>query len=126
MNKLLMAMGILAVMASCKSAQPSGTALTGRLVISELCNHYVVAVEAGSLDSSLLAASWTDTKRGATYRDVFTVSSRCSFAQSGLQEGDRFTFEVNDSGTTENCAVCMAYYPVPEQTLRIRNIHKID
>jgi hypothetical protein len=114
------------VLAGCKSsASKQSTGYVGKLVVKELCNHYVVAVESGNLDTSKLAATWTDSKRNTPFRNVFTVASKCSFANSGLEEGDRFSFELSDNHATENCAVCMAYYETPVQFLYIKNIRKI-
>lgn len=115
-------------MMACKSTKNPGnqSVLTGKLVVSELCNHYVVSLESGSLDTAKIAASWPDEKRNTTFSNVFSVASKCSFAQSGLKEGDVFTFEVSPQPTEENCMQCMAYYPIPERSLYIRNIKKIS
>ncbi|KIC90373.1 hypothetical protein [Flavihumibacter sp. ZG627] len=110
----------------CKTPANKTTAThTGKLVVSELCNHYVVALETGSIDKNNLAESWTDNKRNMTFKNVFSVASKCSFAKAELAEGDVFSFELTDSTVTENCAICMAYYPTPEQKLMIKNIRKI-
>lgn len=111
----------------CKtSANKTAAGYTGKLVVSELCNHYVVALETGSIDKNNLAESWTDNKRNMTFNNVFSVASKCSFANAGLAEGDLFSFELADSTATENCATCMAYYPTPEQKLMLKNIKKIS
>ncbi|GAO41225.1 hypothetical protein [Flavihumibacter petaseus] len=118
------------VMLGCKTKTPSGTEAAsskpyvGKLVVLELCNHFVVELESGDIDTSKLALNWRDEKRNATYPKSFAVASSCSFATSGLKEGDRFTFELAD-GAQENCAVCMAYYPTPDKKLSIKNISKI-
>jgi hypothetical protein len=128
MKKVLSVVLAAGFMIACKSSKSPGEqgALTGKLVISELCNHYVVSLESGSLDTAKIAASWADEKRNSTFSNVFSVASRCSFAQAGLKEGDAFTFEVSPQPTEENCMQCMAYYPVPERSLYIRNIKKIN
>lgn len=113
---------------ACKSTKGPGKQeeLTGQLVISELCNHYVVRLESGSVDTTKIATAWQDEKRNTTFSNVFSVASRCSFAQAGIKEGDVFTFEVSPQPTEENCMQCMAYYPIPERSLYIRNIKKIS
>ncbi|MBX2922925.1 MAG: hypothetical protein KF746_12075 [Chitinophagaceae bacterium] len=101
------------------------TGLKGRLVVSELCSHYIVEVTGGNISPEKTAANWTDDKRNATYAIAFTVANRCAFAKAGLAEGDEFSFSVDETSQPENCAVCMAYYPTPSQTLAITNIQKI-
>jgi hypothetical protein len=128
MKKVLSVVMAASFMMACKSTKSPGEQgeLTGKLVISELCNHYVVSLESGSLDTAKIAASWVDEKRKATFSNAFSVASKCSFAQAGLKEGDVFTFEVSSQPTEENCMQCMAYYPIPERSLYIRNIKKIS
>lgn len=115
---------------SCKTKAPAaagnGAPLTGKLVISALCNHFVVSIESGSYDTAIVAASWKDDSRNASFPNAFTVSSTCSFAALGLKEGDRFSFELAPGATPENCATCMAFYPTPQQRLAIRNVKKLD
>lgn len=118
---------LLSGLSGCKpSANKTTGAYTGKLVVSEHCNHYIVALETGSIDKSKLAESWTDNKRNMTFKNVFSVASKCSFANVGLAEGDLFSFELADSTAAENCAICMAYYPTPEQKLMLKNIKKIS
>ncbi len=111
---------------ACKTGQSSASkTLTGRLVIKENCNHYVVSLESGQLDTSRIAATWKDEKRNTSFTNVFTVASSCSFGQAGLNEGDLFSFEVSD-GPPEACAVCLMFYPTPDKKLAIKNIKKIS
>ncbi|MBN8787069.1 MAG: hypothetical protein J0I84_08260 [Terrimonas sp.] len=100
--------------------------LLGKLVISELCAHYVVEVVAGNIDASKTAEGWKDEKRNQTFKQSFSVANRCSFGKENLKEGDEFTFEIDNAPEQENCAVCMAYYPTPSQSLHIKNINKIQ
>jgi len=112
---------------SCSTTNKTNTqSFKGKLVISELCGHYVVQLIAGKIDPDKLAANWHDDKRAAIYPQSFKVANVCSFAKEGLQEGDEFTFTVSDSPENEQCAVCLAYYPVPSQSLTIGNIRKIS
>lgn len=129
MNILLVSLLLTITGWSCKSTavqnQPA-TPFTGKLVISEICNHYVVALVSGKLDPVLLTARFYDEKRKSDYSNVFTVESRCSFAEAGLNEGDLFTFELAAADYKEDCMVCMAYYPTPPTRLSIINVKKIN
>ena len=95
-----------------RTASGSPGKLKGRLVIKEICAHYVVEVTGGKVADSLVTNGWKDDKRGKTYNKVFTVSSRCSFPAT-LNEGDEFEFNIETNAAPENCAVCMAFYPTP-------------
>lgn len=100
--------------------------LRGKLVINELCAHYVVEVISGNIDASAIAVNWKDDKRNQTYKQSFSVGNRCSFGALGIKEGDEFSFSVDDSKPNETCAVCMAYYPTPSQSLYIKHVKKIE
>ncbi len=89
--------------------------LKGKLVIKEICSHYVVQVLNAKLDTSLVSNGWRDDKRNKTYDNVFTVSNRCGFGTVGLNEGDEFEFSFDKNPPAEDCVVCMAFYPTPEK-----------
>lgn len=113
------------VAASCSNtSKMSSSALKGKLVVSELCAHYVVEVISGNIPAEKTSANWTDEKRKATYPVSFAVANKCSFEKAGLKEGDEFSFSLDESGEQETCAVCMAYYPTPQQALAIKDIKK--
>lgn len=123
--KISLPVMLLFLTASCGSANKMNTqSLKGKLVISELCGHYVVQLIAGNIDTNKLAINWHDDKRGATYPQSFKVANVCSFGKEGLKEGDEFTFSVSNTPEKEQCAVCLAYYPVPTQSLTIDSIKK--
>ena len=128
-NTVLVSLLLTSTWWSCKSTavqdQPA-TPLAGKLVISEICNHYVVALVSGKLDPAVLTARFHDEKRKSDYTNVFSVESRCSFAKAGISEGDLFTFEIASSDYKEDCMVCMAYYPTPPTRLSIINVKKIN
>lgn len=107
------------------STKLSDNKLRGKLVISELCAHYVVEVISGNIDASKIAVDWKDDKRNQTYKQSFSVANRCVFGELGLKEGDEFSFSIDDSKPDETCAVCMAYYPTPSQSMYIKNVKKI-
>ncbi|MGB8191575.1 MAG: hypothetical protein WCF67_06635 [Chitinophagaceae bacterium] len=96
--------------------------LKGRLVIKEICAHYVIEVIEGNVDTSLVTNGWRDEKRNKTYNKVFTVSNRCSFPADSLKEGDEFEFSFDKNPPPENCLVCMAYYEVPAKRNAVKVI----
>lgn len=125
MKKLISVLLVVLMVASayqCNNKTGSGKegTLKGRLVVKEICSHYVVQVISGSSDTSRVTNGWLDDKRGKTYDNVFTVSNRCSFP-ADLKEGDEFEFTFEPE-VMEDCAVCMAYYPTPPK----RNTIKIS
>ncbi|HEY8396483.1 MAG TPA: hypothetical protein VIK80_01000 [Flavihumibacter sp.] len=115
-------------LAACKSGSKAAASsdLIGKLVISELCNHFVVSIESGDVDPSLITDSFRDEKRATTYSRVFTVGNSCQFQEAGLKEGDRFSFSISPKPIEDTCMVCMAYYPTPETRLSVTNIRKLD
>ena len=125
-NFLYLAAITILLFSSCKSGtKVSSSQLTGKLVIAELCDHYVISVEKGKIDPAKVVASYRDEKRATTFTNVFTVANTCSFSKSGLHEGDIFSFELTDA-STEECARCMAFYPTPDKKLFIKNYKKIS
>jgi hypothetical protein len=127
MKKIFSFLCIVLVMASsyqCNNKTGSGKegVLKGRLVIKEICSHYVVQVVEGQIADSLVTNGWTDDKRGKTYDKVFTISNRCSFPAASIKEGDEFEFTIDANPVPEDCAVCMAFYPTPEKRNAIKII----
>ena len=90
----------------------------GRLEIKALCMNYTISVLEGDIDTSLVAANWTDENTGKSYKNAFALASKCTFP-STINEGDTFFFVV-DTTQSRQCPVCMAYYPVPPKKLMIR------
>ena len=128
MKKLLSFFCVTLMIASafhCNNRTVSGGTgkLKGRLVIKEICSHYVVEVVEGQVADSLVTNGWTDEKRGKTYNKVFTVSNRCSFPADAIKEGDEFEFNIDPNPPKEDCAVCLAFYPTPPKRNAIK-IHQ--
>ena len=94
----------------------------GKLEIKGICMNYTIRLLEGDLDTNRVVSDWTDEHTGKKYTNVFALGSRCSFPSS-IKEGDEFYFRI-DSPATEDCAVCMAYYPVPPKKLSIRIVEK--
>jgi len=105
----------------CKTKETNGR-YKGKLEIKALCMNYTIKLVEGSIDTSLIAAEWTDETTGKSYTNVFALGSPCTFPSS-IGEGDEFYFSI-DSTTVQNCAVCMAYYPKPSKKLSIKVMEK--
>ena len=80
--------------------------------------NYTISVVEGSVDTSMVAATWTDPSTGKTYQNAFRLQTVCSFPAE-IKEGDEFYFEITTEAE-EPCAVCKAYYPTPEKSLSIK------
>lgn len=116
---------LLIILFSCNSTSKITAApLKGRLVVSELCGHYIIELISGKIAAEKLAIDWHDDKRNATYKQAFSVANPCGFDKLSLREGDEFTFVLDSDEAKETCAVCMAYYPKPSQSLFIKDIKK--
>ena len=112
-------MAIVVVCSAYECNKSKSGKLKGKLVVKELCSHYVVQVSNGAVDSSQVVNNWKDEKRQATFDKVFTVANRCDFP-SNLNEGDEFEFSFDTNPSPQNCAVCMAFYPTPGKTNAIK------
>jgi hypothetical protein len=120
MNRIILLLAGLFILCSAYECNKSKSGrLRGKLVIKELCSHFVVQVISGNVDTSKVVNEWKDEKRKATFDKVFTVANRCDFPSS-LNEGDEFEFSFDPNPAPQNCAVCMAYYPIPSKTNPIK------
>lgn len=121
MKKIIFILLIAIIAHGCNNrAVPTDGVLKGRLVVKELCSHFVVQVLNAKLDTSMVANGWHDDKRDKIYDQVFTVSNRCGFAAADLKEGDEFEFTFDKEPKAEDCAVCMAFYATPVKKNAIR------
>ena len=107
----------------CNRKSNSGN-LIGKLVIKELCSHYVVQVIGGEVDSSKVVDGWKDEKRNVSFNKVFTVANRCDFPANDLKEGEEFEFVFDANPAVQTCMVCMAYYPTPPKANSIKILRK--
>lgn len=89
----------------------------GKLEIKAMCMNYTISVQSDDMNTSLIEKSWTDPHTGKTYSNVFALANPCSFP-ADIKEGDEFYFSVVEK-TTQDCVICMAYYPTPEKKLTI-------
>ena len=99
--------------ASCSKKSDPVNCMKGRLEIKGICSNYVITITDGPVDTSKVEAAWTDPETNKTYKNAFKLGSPCTFP-SNLKEGDEFYFNFVDE-TKEDCAVCMAYRPVPDK-----------
>jgi hypothetical protein len=125
MKYIIPAFLILVSMACNSTSKMNAAPLKGKLVVSELCGHYIVELISGKIEPDKLAKDWHDDKRNATYKQSFAIANTCNFERFSLKEGDEFTFTLDSDAAKETCAVCMAYYPKPSQSLFIKDIQKI-
>src|SRR5690349_5865889 len=93
-----------------KKSKTVSQCFKGRLEIKGGCMNYTIAVTDGNIDTSLVQANWKDENTGISYRNVFALASKCTFPNT-IDQGDEFNFVLDTA--TQNCAVCLMYYPVP-------------
>jgi len=126
--KILLACIFIALLAvtenTCKKfhKHANSSCFKGRLEIKANCMNYTISVTEGTIDSSLVQASWTDETTGKVYKNVFELGSKCNFPDN-IKQGDEFYFVI-DSSAAQNCAVCMMYYPVPSKKLSIKVVNE--
>ncbi|OSZ77303.1 hypothetical protein CAP36_12910 [Chitinophagaceae bacterium IBVUCB2] len=92
--------------------------LKGKLEIAGICMNYTIKLIEGKVDSSLVAAKWTDETTGKIHENVFRLGSPCTFPVN-IKQGDEFYFTI-DTTKQESCMVCEAYYPTPAKAIAIK------
>ncbi len=102
----------------CNQKKKETGRLKGKLEIKALCMNYTIRLVEGNLDTSIVAAAWTDESTVKSYNNVFGLGNPCDFP-STIKQGDEFYFTI-DNLKEKNCAVCMAYYPTPKKKLIIK------
>ncbi len=110
----------------CKKVTLTRPLLTGRLIITGPCEHYVVQLLKGSIDTANIESSWFDSSNDSTYTNVFTVANFCSFGNFGLQKGDVFTFEIDSASLPQYCPICMIYVSTPPKQNTVINVQKVN
>ena len=106
----------------CSKPVEEGTVYTGKLEIKAICMNYTLTVTAGNIDTSMVVEDWTDPTTNNSYENAFALANPCSFPDS-IQAGQEFKFVIT-SPAPEQCAVCLAYYPVPSKKLHIRVVNQ--
>jgi hypothetical protein len=121
-TKYLFAIAITGLIIQCTSQKnaASSTCYKARLEIKGMCANYTFKLLDGDIDTSKIVAAWTDENTGKQYTNVFGLGSPCNFPDS-LKAGDEFYFTLDTA--VQNCAVCMAYYPHPSKSLRLKVIN---
>ncbi|MBC7872741.1 MAG: hypothetical protein H7Y01_02025 [Ferruginibacter sp.] len=120
---LLPAISVLALSAGdCGKKNKEAIKYKGRFEIKAICSNYTISLLEGAIDTSLVAAAWTDETTNKTYRNVFALGNPCSFPPA-LRQGDEFYFII-DTAKSKDCIICMAYYPKPAKALSIKVVEK--
>jgi hypothetical protein len=94
-----------------------------KLETKAMCMNYTLRLTEGNIDTSLIAASWTDENTGKSYKNAFALGNPCNFPPN-IRQGDEFYFLIDTSENQEQCVVCMAYYPTPPKKLFIKVVEK--
>jgi hypothetical protein len=102
-------------------SSPESTRYKGKLETKGICMNYTLRLVEGSIDTSMVAASWTDETTNKTYKQAFALGNPCTFPAT-LKEGDEFYFVIDTSRQQQQCTVCLAYYPTPPRKLFIKVI----
>jgi hypothetical protein len=102
-----------------KPADSSPKIYKAKLEIKAICMNYTLRLTEGSLDTSYVAATWTDETTGKSYQNVFALGNPCTFPPT-IELGQDFKFIIDTTKDQKQCAVCMAYYPIPPKKLFIK------
>jgi hypothetical protein len=103
---------------SCKKKKDPAL-FRGRLEVKGNCMNYTLKLTEGKIDTSIVAAKWTDEITGKAYTNVFALGNPCDFPKT-IKQGDEFYFRIDTATSKKECVVCMAYYPVPPRKLSIQ------
>jgi hypothetical protein len=106
----------------CNEKKDNSGVYKGRLEIKALCMNYTIRLVEGAMDTSMIVSNWTDETTGKSYTNVFALRNPCSFPAT-IKEGEEFYFMIDNAGSPP-CAVCMAYYPIPNKKLAIKIVTK--
>ena len=110
----------------CKKAVVTGKVLTGKLIVNGPCEHYVIQLQKGTIDTANIESTWYESFNDSTYSNVFTVSNLCTFGNYRLQKGDVFTFQIDPNPPAQNCAICMIYVATPSKGNAVINVQKVN
>ena len=110
----------------CKKANLTGSVLTGKLILNGPCDHFVIQLQKGKIDTANIVSSWYDSDNDSTYSNVFSVANYCSFGIFGLQKGDVFTFQIDNNQPPQECPICYLFVATPSKENAVINIQKIN
>ena len=108
------------VLISCNDSviiEPISDTFSGKLVKKGICMNYVIQVNDLDFPQDLIEDKWTDESSNKKYNNVFTLKSVCDFPET-IEKNDSFNFVI-DNDKENNCAVCLAYTPVPNKSISI-------
>ena len=108
-----------------KTTTPVNSVYTGKLIINGPCEHYVIQLIEGDIDTAKIVASWLDTDNDSTYANVFAVANYCTFGAGGLEKGDVFTFTIDPNPMAQTCPICATPVAVPPKQIAIINVQKV-
>lgn len=111
---------------ACQKTIITRPVLTGKLIINGPCEHYVIQLEKGIIDTANIESSWFDSGNDSTYSNVFTVANYCSFGNYGLQKGDVFTFQIDPNSPPQECPICQIFVATPPKQNAVINLEKIN
>jgi hypothetical protein len=98
---LLSAIAILTLSESdCGTKKTMAGKYRGKLEIKGICSNYTIKLLEGNIDTSKIAAKWTDEMTNKSYTNVFALGNPCSFPKT-IEQGDEFYFSV-DTSTEKN------------------------
>ena len=110
----------------CKKVTRPSPELTGKLIINGPCEHYVIQLLKGTIDTTNIETSWYDSGNDSTYSNVFTIASFCSFGNYGLQKGDVFTFQIDPGPPGQYCPICQIFVATPTKGNAVINVKKVN
>mgnify|MGYP006093817485 CR=1 FL=1 len=108
------------VLISCNDSviiEPISDTFSGILVKKGICMNYVIQVNDLDFPQDLIEDKWTDESSNKKYNNVFALKSICDFPET-IEKNDSFNFVI-DNDKENNCAVCLAYTPVPNKSISI-------
>jgi hypothetical protein len=110
----------------CKKNSSGGPVFTGKLIVNGPCDHYVIQLENGTIDTANIVAVWFDTDNDSVYNNVFTVTNMCSFGVNGLIQGDVFTFQLDPNMPAQYCPICAIAVATPQKQNAVVNVQKAN
>lgn len=120
---ILSALFLLTISAENCNGNATDGVYKGRLEVKGICSNITISVVEGNIDTTLVEKSWTDETTNKTYSNAFRLESVCTFPET-IKAGEEFYFTIDTLPPTQECIVCMAYYPTPSKKLRIKLVQK--
>jgi len=114
----------------CKHETTSSTPrFRGKYVYDGACEHFLVQVLSGPLDSSFVMKTYKEpNNKDSTYTNVFGVSDYCGyFGVIGIKPGDEFLFNFGSpfKSAPPMCYTCMISGPLPPVMQAVKDVQII-